>query len=233
MDNDDKNIIVIEAGGHGKELRSYIDDITRHGEKIHFVGFVDEQKPRGPREDSQIIGDFTALEDFLKQNQSIMFSYITAVGNNRIRREFVQKIEALNVQNLKAGSLYHPLKSIGKMIEIGEGTCLAPGSIVTTCAKIGKHCILNVNTSVSHDSVIEDYVNINPGATICGNVKIGQGCYIGAQATVIDNVSIGNWTTIGAGAVVTEDLPAHVTAVGVPARAVIERDLKEGIKHGL
>src|SRR5436853_318582 len=83
---------------------------------------------------------------------------------------------------------------VGSDVEIGEGTCLAPGVIVTTRTTIGRHCILNIHSSVSHDCVFDDYVNINPGATVCGNVCIGEGSYIGAGATIKDKVSIGEWS---------------------------------------
>jgi len=39
---------------------------------------------------------------------------------------------------------------------------------------------------------------------------------------VIEKISIGKGTIIGAGAVVTNDLPAGVTAVGVPAKVIKE-----------
>ena len=89
--------------------------------------------------------------------------------------------------------------------------------------RIGAHVILNVNASVSHDAVIGDFVNLNPGAIVAGNTRLGDGCYIGAGATVIDRISIGEWTIVGAGAAVVRDLPAQVTAVGVPARVITQR----------
>jgi acetyltransferase-like isoleucine patch superfamily enzyme len=73
---------------------------------------------------------------------------------------------------------------------------------------------------VHHDCVIDDFVNLNPGVTLAGNVHVGEGSFIGVGATVIENLVIGEGSIVGAGAVVIKDLPAHVTAVGVPARIV-------------
>lgn len=218
-----QNILIIGAGGHGSELYSYIRDLAAQGERIRLVGFVDEHKTRGPWGTTEILGDFNDLRVFLSLRPDSIFRYITAVGDNQVRQRFVRKVESLGVCNLVAWTLRHPQAIMGHDVEIGEGTCLAPGSIITTRVRIGKHCILNVNASISHDCVIGDFVNINPAATICGNVEIGEGCYIGAGATVIDKVKIGAWTVVGAGAVVVEDLPAHVTAVGVPARVIKEK----------
>jgi acetyltransferase EpsM len=68
-------------------------------------------------------------------------------------------------------------------------------------------------------------VNINPGVTVCGDVRIGEGSYIGAGATIKDKVSIGQWSVIGAGAVVISDIPPHVTAIGVPARVIKDHEV--------
>jgi serine acetyltransferase len=68
--------------------------------------------------------------------------------------------------------------------------------------------------------VIGDFVNINPAATLCGSVTVGEGAYIGAGAVVKERISIGAWSTIGAGAAVVRDVPEGVTVVGVPARVI-------------
>lgn len=215
-----KNIIIVGAGGHGKELLSYIQDARKSDEDIQVVGVIDENKPKSDWAKTNIIGNFDDLKKYLDSNKKKEFSYITAVGNNQVRKKFVEIIDTMHCDNLKAFNLVHPSVYVGDEVELGEGICLAPGSMITTYSKVGKHCILNVNASISHDCIIGDYVNMNPGVTICGDVTIGKGCYIGAQATIIDKVSVGDWTVIGAGAVVTEDIPSNVTAVGVPAKVI-------------
>ena len=93
-----------------------------------------------------------------------------------------------------------------------------PGAIVNAQAKIGKHCILNTNSSVDHECVIGDFVHIAPGAVLAGNVEVGEGSLIGMGAVVLPHVKIGSWCKIGAGAVVIEDVPDGKTVIGVPAK---------------
>jgi len=219
------NLIIIGAGGHASELVSYVRDMNRIRRKIRLIGFVDENRPSGLWLGEKIIGDFSSLKEFLARHSKKKFHYITAVGGNLLRKNFVAEIERINTKNLSPLLLRHPFSFVGEDVEIGDGSCLAPNCVVTTRVKIGRHCILNVCSSVSHDCLIGDFVNINPKVTVCGNVKIGNGCYIGAGATIIDKVSIGDWTVVGAGAVVKDDLPSYVTAVGVPAR-IIKRNKK-------
>jgi acetyltransferase-like isoleucine patch superfamily enzyme len=47
--------------------------------------------------------------------------------------------------------------------------------------------------------------------------------YLGTNATVINQVRVGAHTVVGAGAVAVRDLPAHCTAVGVPAQVIKSR----------
>jgi serine O-acetyltransferase len=43
---------------------------------------------------------------------------------------------------------------------------------------------------------------------------------LSSGATIIGDIAIGDFAKIGAGSVVTHDVPAGCTAVGVPARLV-------------
>lgn len=49
-------------------------------------------------------------------------------------------------------------------------------------------------------------------------VKIGDRVWIGTRVTILDGVTIGDDVVIGAGSLVTQDIPSHSVAVGVPAR---------------
>ena len=206
-------LVIIGAGGHGAEVAAYAVDM-----QLPLAGAIDDGKPKGAWHVTRVIGGMADLPGFCQEHERVRF--ITAFGSNALRRKVVQALVASGVANLEAFTLRHASSWVGDSVEIGGGTLLAPGTLVTTRAAIGSHCILNVKASVSHDCVIGDFANINPGATLCGDVHVGEGSYIGAGATVIEKKRIGAWTVVGAGAVVTQDLPDGVTAVGVPARIV-------------
>ena len=48
--------------------------------------------------------------------------------------------------------------------------------------------------------------------------RIGRGVLLSSGATILGDVSIGDFAKIGAGSVVTNDVPRGCTAIGVPAR---------------
>ena len=81
---------------------------------------------------------------------------------------------------------------------------------------------------IGETSVVEDNVSILQGVTLGGtgneqgdrHPKIRSGVLISAGAKVLGNIEIGEGAKIGAGSVVLNDVAAHTTVVGVPARQV-------------
>ena len=212
-------LYIIGAGGHGRELHAYLEDLRCAGWRGQLKGFLDDLLAAGRHGRLEVLGPIDGLN--LSHGESGRnLRYITALGSNSGRRKAVRRIEQLYERVLSPWTLVHPAAYVGEDVQIGEGTCVAPGAILTARLTIGRHCIVNVKASVSHDCSVGDFANINPAATICGWVTIGEGAFIGAGSTIKDRVSIGAWSIIGAGAAVARDIPPNVTAVGVPARII-------------
>ena len=140
---------------------------------------------------------------------------IISIGNNFTRKQIAEKLTC------SFGVAIHPTAVVSPHAVIGEGTVLLQSAIVQSCSQVGKHCILNTGASVDHECVIEDYVHVSPQATLCGNVHVGEGAWIGAAAVVKPGVKIGRWCTIGAGSVVTHSVSEAGTVIaGNPAVAI-------------
>ena len=92
------------------------------------------------------------------------------------------------------------------------------GAVISPEVEIGQDCIVNTNATVDHESFLESGVEIAPGATLCGLVKVGTNGFVGAGATVLPRVQIGSDAIVGAGAVVTRNVEKGQTVVGVPAK---------------
>ena len=97
-------------------------------------------------------------------------------------------------------------------------------------ARLGKGLLFDHATSVviGETAVVEDDFSMLHEVTLGGtgkvggdrHPKVGRGVMIGAGAKVLGNVKIGEGAKIGAGSVVLDDVPPHVTVVGVPAKIV-------------
>jgi acetyltransferase-like isoleucine patch superfamily enzyme len=70
-----------------------------------------------------------------------------------------------------------------------------------------------------HETFPEDGVEISPGATLGGLIRVGACRWIAPGATVPPMVRIGENAVVGAGSVVNRDVSAGTTVVGIPAKA--------------
>lgn len=57
-------------------------------------------------------------------------------------------------------------------------------------------------------------------------IKIGKNVWIGAHVVILPGIEIGDNAIIGAGAVVTHNVPTNTIVVGIPARAMPDRNQK-------
>lgn len=151
------------------------------------------------------------------------YHFAIGVGDNALRKKIYSKFSGLNFVNL-----IHPSASFGYKQQAAlaeqKGNIVTAGVRMTNNIKCGDFGIYNLNCTIGHDCVIEDYVNIAPGATVSGNVHLSEGVYIGTGASIIQGKSIeeklviGSNSTVGAGSVVTKNVPENVIVKGVPAK---------------
>jgi sugar O-acyltransferase (sialic acid O-acetyltransferase NeuD family) len=120
-------------------------------------------------------------------------------------------------------SLVDPTARLCASATIGPGVQAMPAAIVHNEAVIGRQCLLNTRSLVEHDCVLEDGVEMGPGATLAGRVHVGANSWICTGATVRPRIRIGRNSIVGAGAVVVSDIPDGVIAVGVPAKPMADR----------
>ena len=203
-----EKLIIIGASGHGK----VVADIAIKMNKWRSIAFLDDDKLIKSSMGLEVIGK---TDDVIKYKEEADF--FVAIGDNTIR-EKVQ--EQLIDEEISVVNLIHPSALIGTYVVIGKGTVVMAGVVINSSTRIGKGCIINTNSSVDHDNIIEDYVHISPGANIAGTVKIGKGSWIGIGSVVSNNLNICNSCKVGAGAVVVKSIVEPGTYVGVPARRI-------------
>lgn len=148
--------------------------------------------------------------------------FTLGVGNPQVRKKMFELFERIGGT---ATTVIAESAAIGGFhVSIGEGCTIMPGVVITANVNIGKGVLINVNSTISHDSEIGDFSDIACGVVIPGGCKIGAEVFIGSNATLLPEVSIGDRSVIGAGAVVLSDVPADVTVVGNPGKIIKHHD---------
>ncbi|NHN26155.1 acetyltransferase [Flavobacterium jejuense] len=209
-----ENIVIIGVGGFGREVKVLIDQINQVENKYIILGFYDDAATM--KETCNGLKYLGKIE--MLNNVSEKTSVAIGIGDPKIKEKIISK---LTNENLNFPTLIHPTALLGDdYIEIGKGTIICAGSILTCNIKIGSFVTLNLYCTVGHDTEIGNYSSFMPSVNISGEVLIGERVYVGTGAKIINQLSIGVNTVVGAGAVVSRSLPENCTAVGIPAKPI-------------
>ena len=209
-----ENIVILGAGGDGRNIIDIITEINSITEKYNLLGFLDDD----PNKQDKIFNGYPVLGKLADIDKFKDSSFITMIGSVRKRYSRKKAIARLKIEDERLARLIHPHATVSKSARILNGVVLFPGVRVHANVKIGRYVRLHSNVSIGHDSIIEDYVTMASASVTAGYVRIGEGCYIGINASIREGVSIGEWAIVGMGAVVLEDVEKHSVVVGNPAR---------------
>jgi sugar O-acyltransferase (sialic acid O-acetyltransferase NeuD family) len=209
-----KDIVIFGTGGFGREVANLIEDINMNISTWNMLGWLDGDFENHGKQvhELPVLGDVS----WLASRPDV--HVVVAVGGPALKKRIADSLG-----ESRFATLIHPDVRIRSRIRIGKGSIICEGTQMTTNIELGCHVIVNLGCTVGHDSIIEDFVTISPGVNISGNVTIGIGTDLGTGSKIIQGINVGSWTVVGAGAVVSRELPANVTAVGVPARIIKER----------
>lgn len=206
-----KNLYIIGAGGFGREVAWLVERINQIEPIWNLRGFIDDDKSRwGTKEGEYLIYGGC---DYLEKIDEVYV--VCAIGASKIRKRVISK---LNDSNVKFATLVDPSVIMSNKINIGEGTIICAGSVLTVDVKIGRHVIINLNSTIGHDSIIEDFVTIYPNVNISGKAYLGSCSEFGTGMQIIQGIKIASNTIIGAGAVVIENIDEEGVYVGVPVK---------------
>lgn len=206
-----KKIYIVGAGGFAREVAWLIEDINEKNPTWEIMGFVDENEDNIGKELNgyKVLGNLEYLNKQEKANVTI------AIGTGEIRENISNKIK-----NHEFPVLIHPSVIISRFVNIGEGTIICAGSIITTNIEIENHVIINLDCTIGHDVNLKNYTTILPSVNVSGNVVIDERTMVGTGSAIIQGIKIGKDSIIGAGSIVVKEIPSSCTAVGNPAKPI-------------
>ena len=213
-----KKIVIIGAGGCGREVLDVFEACNQEKKQYEILGFI-VQKTYAKA--GEMVNGYPILGDFewFENNARNVYS-ICAVGATQHRHRLVNIALSYDVRFCSA---IHPTAYKSRRVEIGQGSVIAAGCILTTQIKLGNHVYINYGCTIGHDVFLEGFTTISPGAHISGSVTARTGCYIGTGVNVIERLNLGEWSIIGAGTTVIRDVPSNATVVGNPGKVIKER----------
>lgn len=194
-----------------------IADLVQAAGSWNLLGFVDDSTSLAGRQvlGVPVLGGLSWLEG---RSPAVC----VALGAPATRRRVWEQLRAKG--DFGVPPMVHPDAHMGLECEVGDGSIVLAGAVLTADAKAGGFALINAGATVSHNCRLRDFATVAPGAHLAGNVRVGEGAEIGIGASIVQGIDIGEWSVVGAGAVVTKDVEPNTTVVGCPARPIAHRD---------
>lgn len=210
-----KDIVIIGAGGFGKEVKTIIDAVNKITPIWNVIAFYDDAH----------IGDIHIIDNLeckgtiddlinVKENLSIVFG----IADRNVVQDIMKKIE--NINNFNYPSIIHPSVELNSGVVFGRGNVVATGSIFSCDINIGDLNFFNTMVAVGHDVTIGNFNCFMPRVQISGNVSIGNLNFFGMNSSIVQNKVVGDSNIINSYTLLTKNIKNDSKYFGIPGKRI-------------
>jgi sugar O-acyltransferase (sialic acid O-acetyltransferase NeuD family) len=210
-----KKLIVVGAGGFGREVLGFARSIPQNLRDWEVYGIIDDNSS-ALRDYDVGINIIGSIKDYCPEPDEV---FTCAIAEPRLRLEICKSLlqRKANFVNIVV-----PSAIIGENALTGIGLIMGVFSAISVSSRVGNFTIINSYSSLGHDAFLEDGCTLSAYCEISGGAKLAEGSFMGSHAVVLPNVKVGRYVKIGAGSVVLKNVRDGVTVFGNPAREVSE-----------
>jgi sugar O-acyltransferase (sialic acid O-acetyltransferase NeuD family) len=205
--NKSRQLVIVGASGFGLEVFFLAERLG-----MTIKGFLDDD---GAANGRQVLGvpvlglvsDWSAFADC---------AFVVAVGNPRLRQKIVAKMRKSGAPEF--ATLVDPSAIVAPHhVTLGKGCIICAGAIMTTQISLAEHVIVNLNSTIGHETVIGNFVTIAPLVAVSGKVTLGDLVEVGTNSCIRQGLTMAPGAMLGMGGVLTKDAPENAIMVGNPA----------------
>lgn len=205
-------IIIIGAGGFGRELLQWIKDINEVKSTWEIAGFLDDNPNAldGIECDYPMLGrvsDWQPAEDEV---------FALAAATPRTKEKIVGSMKA---RGAVFANVIHPTATLTQFSKYGEGLVMFPQSKLSVNSSVGDFVTI-LSSGIGHDVEIGDFTTVSGACSILRNVKVGRRVFLAANVAVSNDIVIGDEAYIGIGSIIMTDVAAGQKTFCNPARVL-------------
>jgi len=204
-----KKIIIVGAGGFGREAYYLIKEINKVKPTWELLGFLDDTKSSllDKKIDSPVLSTIDAWQPAEDEY------FVLGVASPKAKEMLVEKLRS---KGAKFATLVSPRARVSEAAVIGSGSVVTSLSGIGDCSTIGDFVHV-AGTEVGQDVVIGDYTTTTAFVNI-PNAKVGKRCFIGSHSVIFGNLE--DDVEVVAGSVVFHKVKSGLKVMGYPAKKI-------------
>ncbi len=193
-----RDIMIIGAGGFGREVAWTLERINAAGHTWNIIGFADDdpKKAKGSLEGYPLLG---AIDKASKDHPGA--AVIIALGDNTLREKIYRQLRGHDFP-----VIIDPSAQVAPTADMRHGVFVGPNAVVSAGTELGKFVLVNARAGIGHDSKLGDFSQVCPGATLSGHTTIGLHAYLATNSCTVPGITIGDNAKVAAGVPVYTNL---------------------------
>ena len=206
-----KHLVIIGAGGMGRDIYWSTIGCKGYGEKFDIKGFIDDDltSQDGYNDYPPLLG---TIDGYQIEKDDV---FTCSIGDVKTKGAICEKLKAKGAKFL---TLIHKTANVHGHASLGEGCYVGEYALIGTEATIGENCLIQAYSVIGHDCKIGDFVRIDTHSVIIGGVVINHRATIHTAAVVSHKVVIGEDAVVAACSFVIKKVKPGTTVCGNPAK---------------
>lgn len=205
-----KHLIMIGAGGFGRECYWHALDSIGYGEEFDLKGYLDDTPKGVLREDLLSMPRIGTIDGYEIQNDDV---FICTIADPHAKEKIINKILD---RGGKFINLIHKTAIIHGTVKIGIGNVIIPSVMIHDHATVGNFVTFN-GMNMGHDSEVGDFTSGMGGSGPAGFGKVGKRVYLATNAIVCPHAVVEDDAYVGVGSVVFKRVKKGKKVFGNPA----------------
>ena len=208
-----KHLIIIGAGGMGRQVMSFAKSCNGYGKKFDIKGFLDDNLDamKGFPGYPVVLG---TVDGYQIEPDDVFFN---SIGDIQAKKLCIQKILDRGGDFL---TLIHPTAQVSPDTKIGKGCMLSSYVGVGVETTIGDFCLIQSKATIGHDVIVGDFARIDCNVVLIAGVKVGKDVCVHTSSVVNHDVKLGDGSTVGAMSFVIKNVNPGQTVFGNPAKVI-------------
>lgn len=211
-----KHLIIIGAGGMGRQIYFDATCSKGYGTEWDIKGFIDDNLKALNDVDYKgyppIIG---TIKDYFPEAGDV---FTCSIGDVKTKHKVCEMIISRGGDFI---NLIHKNVYLHPSIKIGKGVIISYEAGLGVDVTIGDFCLIQNGAIVGHDVKIGNYSRIDCRVILIGGVIVGNDVTIHTNSIISHGVVVGDGAKVGAMSFVIRKVKPGITVQGNPAKIII------------